>query len=277
MLGVLVERNDRVLFEHYYNGSSPNARLGVFSITKSVTSTLVGIALAEGKLRGLGERLDHFFPKEVQAASDRRVRKITLQQLLTMTAGYALEPATRSDHWLQTLIQRPLASDPGTRFSYDGGSFHLLSGVLTKATGMSTRRFADRVLFRPLGIRVSHWDADSDGYTLGATGLRLRARDLLRLGELYLHHGRWRGRQLVPAGYIRDATRWHSGLGGGVGYGFGWWILANRRPTAFAALGYGGQAIVVFPSLRAVVVIQGGGDDRDKVLYGLVVPELLHR
>ena len=209
----------------------------------------------------------------MNAASDQRVRKITLRQLLTMTAGYALEPATRSDHWVRTLIQRPLTTDPGRRFSYDGGSYHLLSAVITKATGMSTRRFADRVLFGPLGIRVSHWDTDNEGYNLGDTGLRLRARDLLRLGELYLH----RGRHLVPTGYVRDATRWHSGLGGGIGYGYGWWILANRRPAAFAALGYGGQAIAVFPSLRAVVVIQAGGDDRDKVLYRLVLPELLRR
>ena len=275
VLGVLVERNDRLLFERYYHGSSANAQLGVFSITKSVTSTLIGIALAEGKLGGLDERLGHFFPKEVHAASDRRVRKITLRQLLTMTAGYALEPATRSDHWVQTLIQRPLTTDPGRRFSYDGGSYHLLSAVLAKATGMSTKRFADRVLFGPLDIRVSHWDSDHEGYNLGDTGLRLRARDLLRFGEFYLHHGRWRGRRLLPSGYERDATRWHSGLGGGIGYGYGWWILANRRPTAFAALGYGGQAIAVFPSLRAVVVIQGGGDDRERVLYRLVLPELL--
>jgi CubicO group peptidase (beta-lactamase class C family) len=276
VLGVLVERNDRLLFERYYNGSAPKARLGVFSITKSVTSTLIGIALAEGKLRGLDERLGHFFPKEVQAASDRRVRMITLRQLLTMTAGYALEPATRSDHWVRTLIQRPLATDPGSRFSYDGGSYHLLSAVLTKATGMSTRRFADRMLFGPLGIRVLHWDSDPEGYSLGDTGLRLRARDLLRLGELYLHRGRWSRRQLVQAGYVRDATQWHTGVGDDVGYGYGWWLLRQRRPAAFAALGYGGQAIAVFPSLRAVVVIQGGGDDRNKVLYRLVLPELLN-
>ncbi len=276
-LAVLVERDNHLIFERYYRGSAVRARLDVFSMTKSITSTLVGIALGERKLGGLDERLGDFFPKEVRAASDRRVRTITLRQLLTMTAGYAVFPAVRPDHWVRTLIERPLASDPGTSFTYDGGSTHLLSAVLTKATRVSTQRFARRALFGPLGIRAARWDSDGEGYSLGDTGLWLSARDLLRLGELFLHGGRWHGRQVVPAGYVRDATRWHAGLGGGVGYGYGWWILASHRPTAFAALGYGGQAIAVFRSLHAVVVIQGSGDDRNKVLYRLVLPELLIR
>jgi CubicO group peptidase (beta-lactamase class C family) len=274
VLAVLVERDGQLVFEHYYRGSNATARLPVFSITKSVTSTLIGIALGERELRNLDERLSQFFPNDVKAASDRRVRRITVRQLLTMTAGYTLTPAVLSDHWVETLIRRPLATDPGTTFRYDDGSYHLLSAILTKATGVSAERMAQRALFGTLGIHAERWDSDHEGYSRGDTGLQLRARGLLLLGELYLHGGRWRARQLVPAAYVRDATRRHSELGQGFEYGYGWRILADHGPNGFAALGYGGQAVAVFPSRHAVVVIQGSGDDREKVLYQFVLPEL---
>jgi CubicO group peptidase (beta-lactamase class C family) len=277
VLAVLVERDDKLLFERYYRGSKPTVQLPTFSITKGVTSTLIGVALAQGKLRSLDQRLAQFFPKEVRAAPDPRVRKITVRQLLTMTAGYTLVPVVLSDHWVETLIRRPLGADPGSAFSYDDGSYHLLSAIVSHVTGLSAERFAQRVLFGPLGVRAGRWDSDHEGYSRGDTGLQLRARGLLRLGELYLHEGRWDRRQVIPVSYVRATTKRHSGLGGGLGYGYGWWILTQHRPAAFAALGYGGQAVAVFPSLRAVVVIQGSGDDHERVLYRLVLPELLIR
>jgi CubicO group peptidase (beta-lactamase class C family) len=276
VLAVIVERDGGVLFERYYRGSNSSAQLPVFSITKSVTSTLIGIALAERKLRSLDERLAQFFPKDVRAAPDRRVRKITVRQLLTMTAGYTYTPAVLTDHWVETLIPRPLATDPGSSFHYDDGTYHLLSAIVTRVTGVPEEQLAQRMLFGPLGIHSQRWASDHEGYTRGDSGLQLRARALLRLGELYLGRGRWHGRQVVPAAYVRDATRRHSGLDG-FGYGYGWWILDHRGPAGFAALGYDGQAVAVFPSLHAVVVIQGSGDDREKVLYRLVLPELLIR
>ena len=157
VLAVLVERDNHLVFERYYRGSTVDARLSVFSVTKSITSTLVGIALGERKLSNLDARLGAFFPKAVRAAPDRRVREITLRQLLTMTAGYAVTPAVRSDHWVQTLIARPLANDPGSSFAYDDGSYHLVSALLTKATGMSADEFARRALFAPLGIHGARY------------------------------------------------------------------------------------------------------------------------
>jgi CubicO group peptidase (beta-lactamase class C family) len=274
VLAVLIERNDQLIFERYYRGSNAAVRLPVFSITKSVTSTLIGIALAERRLRSLDQRLAQFFPKDVRAESDRRVRKITVRQLLMMTAGYTFTPAVLTDHWVEALIRRPLATDPGSSFKYDDGSYHLLSAIVTSVTGVSEERLAQRMLFGPLGIHSERWASDHEGYSLGDSGLQLRARGLLRLGELYLRRGRWHGRQVVPAAYVRDATRRHSGLDG-FGYGYGWWILDRHGPAGFAALGYDGQAVAVFPSLHAIVVIQGSGDDREKVLYRFVLPQLL--
>jgi CubicO group peptidase (beta-lactamase class C family) len=273
VLSVVVERNGRLVFERYYRGAARSARLDVFSVTKSVTSTLVGIALAEGKLRSLDQRLGDFFPKDVQRARDKRVRKITLRQLLEMRSGYRDVAAAQSDDWVRTQIDRPLAESPGRGWAYDNGSFHLLSAVLTKATGRTANAYAQRVLLGPLGIASTAWATDGQGHSLGNTGLRLSSRELLRLGDLYLHGGLWRGRQVVPAVYVRAATRPYTNLGRGAGYGYGWWVFGGR-PPGFAALGYGGQAIAVYPSQHLVVVVTGSGDDVQRVLDRLVLPAL---
>jgi CubicO group peptidase (beta-lactamase class C family) len=273
VLSVLVERDGQLIFERYYRGSSRAARLDTFSVTKSVTSTLIGIALHDGTLRSLDQHLGEFFPKEVRHARDKRVRRITLRHLLTMTSGYRDVASVRSDDWIHTQIDRPLAEDPGHGWAYDNGSFHLLSAVLTRRTGMTANTYAQRVLFGPLGIAPTQWASDGQGHSLGNTGLRLGSRDLVRLGQLYLHSGRWNGRQLVPPAYIQDATRRHTKLGHGWGYGYGWWVPGGR-PVGFAALGYGGQAIAVFPQQQLVVVVTGSGDRIARVLYGLVLPAL---
>ncbi len=272
VLSVLVERDGRLIFERYYHGSARSAHLDVFSVTKSVISSLVGIALHDGTLRSLDARLGDFFPADVQHAHDRRIRRITLRQLLTMTSGYRDVPAVSSDDWIHAQIDRPLAADPGRSWGYDNGSYHLLSAVLTKATALTASAYARRVLFGPLGITAPNWATDGQGHSLGNTGLRLSSRDLLRLGELFLRQGRWRGQQIVPAAYVRAATRSTTVFGKGFGYGYGWWVLGG--PAGFAALGYGGQEIAVFPSRHVIVVLTGADSQREHVLYGDVLPAL---
>jgi CubicO group peptidase (beta-lactamase class C family) len=273
VLSVLVQRNGRFVFERYYRGSARSARLDVFSVTKGVVSTLIGIALAEHKLRSLDQRLGEFFPRDVQHARDKRVRKITLRQLLEMRSGYRDVAVAQSDDWVHTQVDRALAEDPGLGWAYDNGSYHLLSAVLTKATGLTANAWAQRVLLGPLGIAPTAWATDGQGHSLGNTGLRLSSRDLVRLGDLYLHGGRWNGRQLVPTAYIRAATHKYTNLGGGSGYGYGWWVLGGR-PAGFAALGYGGQAIAVYTKQQLVVVVTGSGDRLQRVLDRLVLPAL---
>ena len=266
---VLVERNGRPLFAGYYHGDTESTRLDVFSVTKSVVSTLVGIAAQHGLLR-LDERLGDFFPKQVRAAQDRRVRSITLRELLSMTSGYRDTMQLRSDDWIQSLVGRPLATNPGRSFAYDDGSYHLLSAVLTEATRLTAQQYARRVLFGPLRISGAHWTSDGQGHSLGNTGLRLSAREMLELGELYLHSGLLHGRRIVPADYVRAATYTKAGTG----YGLGWWIVSTAQLNGFAALGYGGQAIAVFPSKNLVVTVAGGGDDVRHVLFSSVLPAL---
>ena len=241
-------------------------------MTKSVVSALVGIALQEHTIRSLDQRLGDYFPRYVLHARDTRVRRITLRELLTMTSGYRDVATVSSDDWLRTQIDRPLAADPGRSWGYDNGSFHLLSAVLTKATGLTASAYAQRVLFAPLGVAAPVWPTDGQGHSLGNTGLRLSTRDLLRIGELYLHGGRLRGRTVVPAAWVRQTTRPVTALGHGYGYGYGWWSVSP--PAGFAALGYGGQEIAVYPARRVVVVLTGADSHRQHVMDDLVLPAL---
>ncbi len=224
---VLEARHGKIVEEHYYEGTRASDRLPVFSITKSVTSALVGIAIADGKL-SLGERLPWR-------------RQVTVRQLLSMTAGYASAlNFQRADP--QTLASRALVNEPGT-FSYDSGSYDLLGDLLERETGTSIAEYAQRHLFGPMGVRRIRWPGGR-----GASGVLLRPRELLALGELYLHQGKG----IVPASWVRLSTRKHSRL-----YGYGWWI----RPHSYAAYGYLGQVLAVYPQRDEVVLVTSSRED----------------
>jgi CubicO group peptidase (beta-lactamase class C family) len=270
---VLVQRHGQLVFERYYHGATAGKPRNVFSVTKSVVSALVGIAIRDGGLESVDQRLVDFFPGELNDVPDPRIRRITLRHLLTMTAGYHGTAAVDSEDWVRLLLNRPLESDPGREFFYDDGSAHLLSAVLTKVTHSPAEKLADRKLFAPLGIAHPKWQSDGQGNSLGSTGLLLRSRDLLRLGELYLRQGRWRGRQLVPAAWVGDSTSEQIAIPGGYAYGYLWWINTGPR-GGFLAQGYAGQMIAVFPRLDLVAVLTGGGQYDRLELVGLVLRAL---
>jgi CubicO group peptidase (beta-lactamase class C family) len=252
---LLVVRDGRLVFERYYGGAALGQVFEVYSITKSLTSALVGIALADGKLESVDQRLVDFFPG--YATADGRLRQVTLADLLTMRAGFPPDPIASSDNWIRTLMSRPVEHEPGSVFAYDTGSSHLLSAVLTKVTGRKASELARERIFRPLGITSGwRWRDDGQGVSIGGDGLAMRARDLAKLGQLYLREGRWNGEQVVPAAWVRRSTRMHATFGvPEQGYGYQWWVQRGPRGKAYAALGYGGQAVVVFPALDLVIVL----------------------
>src|SRR4051812_37687400 len=231
---VLVMKHGRIVRESYYGGVEPSDRLPIFSITKSVTSALVGIAIARGDLTGLDERL----PWRQQ---------IALRQLLSMTAGYApsfdFEPADAQDLAARARVNWR----PGT-FAYDSGSLDLAGAMLERATGMSLADYARRRLFGPMGIQDVRWPGSR-----GASGLLLRPRELLAFGELYLEGGK----RIVPANWVRSSTRTHGRIRRGLGYGYGWWI----RPHSFAAYGYLGQVLAIYPKRDEVVLVTSSRED----------------
>jgi CubicO group peptidase (beta-lactamase class C family) len=277
---LLVARDGRLVFEGYYGGAVANQVFDVYSVTKSVTSALVGIALADGKLESVDQRLADFFPGYASAA-DSGVRRVTLADLLTMRAGFSGEPIASSGNWIKTLMTRPLEHEPGRVFSYDSGSSHLLSAVLTKVTGEQVAALARERIFRPLGITGGwRWPDDGQGVSIGGDGLAMRARDLAKLGQLYLQEGRWNGKQVVPAAWVRRSTREHTGVGApGQGYGYQWWVQDGPRGKAYAALGYGGQAIVVLPALDLVVVLTTvpRGETDARAIIRMILPAVESR
>jgi CubicO group peptidase (beta-lactamase class C family) len=270
LLSVLAMRHGRLVFERYYRGANAAGKHDVFSVTKSVVSALVGIELARGDLRSVDQKIVEFFPHQLVRDADTRIGSITLRDLLTMTSGYRPPPATASDDWVRTLLSRPLVTAPGAAFSYDDGSAHLVSAIITSASGMPAEQLARRELFAPLGIHGGRWLSDGHGNTIGSTGLSLRPRDLLKLGELYLRQGRWEGRQVVPAAWVRESTRTRVVIPGGYAYGYFWWV--NTGPHGgFLAQGHAGQVVAVHPRLDLVVVITGSGGFDHLAVLGQVL------
>jgi CubicO group peptidase (beta-lactamase class C family) len=269
LTSLLVARRGQLVLERYYHLGRLDQPVPILSITKSVLSTLVGIALAEHRLKSLDLTVGDVLGSEIPTGADRRVRSITLRELLTMTAGFG-SPTTdpfadggnafrTTPNWVRTILGSPLSRSPGAGFYYDNGDAHLVSTMLQHATGGSAATFARAHLFRPLQIVTPRWGADRQGVTDGAAGLWLRPRDLAKLGELYLRHGRWGTRQVVPASYVDAATRPQisTGIGAALEYGYLWWTYRGGRgmPALYLAIGSGGQLVIVIPSRDAVVVM----------------------
>jgi len=291
---VLVLVNGRTVFERYYQ-SSPEQYRNVFSVTKSVMSTLVGIAVGEGRLH-LDDTLAELLPKYAARMSPA-VGRTTLQQVLTMTAGFAGEFATddlaftRTADWVSDILRHP-TGPPGGTFAYSNGTSHLLSAIPVDATGMSVLDYARARLLDPLGIATRPavellfkienldaylaadfaWSIDPQGRHTGFSDLKLRPQDMAKIGTPYLDGGRWAGRQIVPAAWVRDATTRRVATPPAHpadGYGYQWWVTTAGEDPAFFALGFGGQRIEVIPRLGLVVAISIEVDEKDPTDRGV--------
>jgi len=265
---LLIERNGAIVLDAYFFPFSDHQVHDLASATKSVTSTLVGMLIGAGKLSGADQPVLPLFQDEAPRSPDPRRAAIRIGDLLDMSSGIecdyghgerTLEAMMRSPHWARFMLNLPMVADPGSTFAYSSGGMHLLSAVVTKVTGRSALDVARSGLFAPLGIAVSEWPSDADGVSHGWGDLRLQPRDMARLGYLWLHHGAWGGRQLVPAGYLDSAAKVHSRAPWGDRYGYGFWVYPDRTPPIYEANGRGGQRISVIPSKNMVVVFTGGG------------------
>jgi CubicO group peptidase (beta-lactamase class C family) len=258
---LLVARDGRLVRERYWRGAARDRRTNVKSVSKSIVSALVGIAIAEGTLDSVRQPIAPFFPRELGADADPRARAITVEDLLSMRAGLASTSFdaygawVRSPNWVRHALTRPVVAERGGPMLYSTGSSHVLSAVLTKASGRSTWAYAQRALGAPLGITIPRWTRDPQGIFFGGNDMFLTPRAMLAFGQLYLDRGRANGRQVVPAAWIdssfvvRGYSPWN-----GHGYGYGWWHRRSGRHDVHFAWGYGGQYIFVVPSLGLVVV-----------------------
>jgi CubicO group peptidase (beta-lactamase class C family) len=265
---LLVERQGKLVGEQYWRGATRTKPANIKSASKSIISALVGIAIQKGEIPGLHATIGELLPAADMRGLDSAKRAITVEDLITMRAG--LEGTSfgnygrfvTSRNWVRYVLARPFVAEPGGPMIYSTGSTHLLSAILTRATGASTHRFAERELARPLGIQLRPWTRDPQGIYFGGNEMRMTPRDMLAFGRLYLNRGRTpSGRQLLSEAWI-DSSWVSRGVSpyNGHRYGYGWWIReSNGRPIYFA-WGYGGQFIFVVPSLQLVVVTTSDPD-----------------
>ena len=285
---VLVFVGARPLVQRY-NNSSAEVTSNVFSVTKSVISILVGIALDEGDLRGLDQTLAELLPDYAEDMAPR-MAGVTLGQVLTMTAGFPADgPNTdvtffSADDLVAAIVSDGLEQSPGEGFAYASVGSHLLSAILAEATGRSVLDYARERLFDPLGIHTQPaaepvavienlpvyeaasfaWPVDPQGHHRGDALLKISAPDMAKLGRLMLAGGRWDGKQIVSTRWVTESTRAHVPVHGNNTadrYGYQWWIPTADGHHAFAASGFGGQLIEVVPDLDLVVVISSSVPD----------------
>jgi CubicO group peptidase (beta-lactamase class C family) len=285
---ILVVRQGKLVFEQYFTGDDERGGRPVGQVTydrtmlhdlrsvsKTVTALLVGIALAQKQLASLDQPIFDFFPEYADLRTPDKAR-ITLRHLLTMSTGLDWDetrtPYTdpnnsavrmiRAVDSYRYVLSEPVVTPPGDKYTYSSGSTELLGAILHKATGQRLDALARTVLFEPLGIVDVEWMRNADGNTAASWGLRLRPRDMAKLGQLVLAHGLWQGRQIVPREYLDEVTAPQIQGAGAYFYGYQMWVgrsLVHKREIDWAAgFGLGGQRVFVIPSVDLVVVLTAG-------------------
>lgn len=281
--GIVMQKNGITEYEEYFNGYTAERALHMFSVTKSVTNALIGIAIDKGFIVSVDQKVLEFFPDYTVKRGEKTIQNITLRDILTMTAPYKYKwaPYTKyftSESWVKASLDLLGGKGEIGQFRYTpliGPD--ILSGVLTKATGRSVLDFARENLFAPLDIQVdrnivfhskeeqlaimmkdsgvSGWVADPQGVNTAGWGLFLTAAEMAKIGQLYLNRGAWNGKQLMSAEWIDESTREHSRWDElGLKYGYLWWVI-DEKEHCYAAMGDGGNVIYINSSKNLVVAI----------------------
>lgn len=277
--GILVQKNDSKVYEQYFNGYTPKDAVHIFSVTKSVFSTLIGIAIEKGYIKGVEEKVLDFFPDYTIPEGETTIQNITIRHLLTMTAPYKYkeEPYAEffaSEDWVTAALDL-LGGEYTGEFLYAAiVGTHILSGILANATGTSTLEFANANLFHPLGITVPQnvflrskeehfavmstkgtrgWVADPQGRNPASWGLFLTPEEMAKIGQLYYNGGMWNNEQLLPAWWVEESTKEHSRWGE-LSYGYLWWVI-NEKEHIYAAIGDGGNVVYVNEKKGLVIAI----------------------
>lgn len=282
---LLIIRNGYLVSETYFGPYQPDSRHELYSVTKSFVATLIGIALDKGYIAGTDQHIIDFFPERTFANLDQQKAAITLEDTLTMRTGLDWQEGDTahralylSSDWVKYVLDEPMAAAPGSQFNYCSGCSHILSAVVRQTTGMNPRDFADRYLFKPLGISNVRWDTDAEGTPNGGWGLQLTPRDMAKLGYLYLRNGQWEGKQIVSAEWVENATRSRAETGGDLDYGYQWWTYPSL--AAYTALGLGGQTVFVIPELNLVIVTtaeMNGHDEIFQIIQQYILPAVQDR
>ncbi|MCE7993533.1 MAG: serine hydrolase [Roseivirga sp.] len=262
---LLVFKNNELIAEEYFGAYDADSLHFQYSVTKSISSLLVGIAMDQGRLSTVDQKLYELFPEysnDIAHWTDQKAG-MTLKDVLTMSAGYQWDEWTytytdtrndankliRSDDLMKFVLDLPMAYEPGSRFTYNSGCSMLLSGIVQNSTGMSLESFAKTNLFDKLGITKWRWEQGKDGKFNSGWGLHLRPRDMLKIGKMVLSGGVWEGQRIVSEDWLRASQTNHIS-----NYGYQWWLSTDF----FSARGWGGQVIAIVPSEDLVIVTTAG-------------------
>ena len=283
MNSLMVVRHGHVVAEGWwapYDRDTPHV---LYSLSKSFTSTAVGLAIAEGKLN-LDDQVIKFFPDEAPADPSVNLRAMRVRDLLRMNTGNQSEapirvddPTKQTETWTKTFLTHSVPFKPGTHFLYNSPATYMLSAIVQKVTGLTVLDYLRPRLFEPLGFKDPVWVSSPQGITAGAYGLSIRTEEIARFGDLYLHKGMWNGRQLIPATWVEQATSIQTSNGSAPtsdwdqGYGYQFW---RSRHNSFRGDGAFGQYCLVIPELDAVVAITSGVRNMQQVM-NLVWDKLL--
>jgi CubicO group peptidase (beta-lactamase class C family) len=270
---LLIIRNGYMVLDAYFYPFTPDTKHDLASISKSVTSALIGIAIDKGYIKNVNEKMLDFFPDEQIHNLTKEKASITIKDLLTMRSGLrelqyddphgevTLHQMTNSPNWLAYELNLSMKDQPGTHWVYNSEGIYLLSVILSKATNLSALNFAQKYLFSPLGISDVGWPCDRQYRYSSAWGeLRMTPHDMAKIGYLYLHNGSWMGEQIISSKWIKDSTQAQvKKVGyGNENYGYLWWVSGDADKTGlYSAVGRGGQNIIIWPEKNLIVVTTG--------------------
>lgn len=269
VLSAMLVRHGSVVAERWWEPGSPEIARELWSLSKSFTSSAIGLAISEGRL-ALTDRVIDLLADDAPPVIQPRLADVTVRHLLTMNTGHAAESMPDEDrerevNWVHHILEQPLVFEPGTHFQYNSGASYLLSAIIQRLTGETLLGFLTPRLLEPLGIRDVSWLMSPQGINTGGWGLTGRTEDIARFGQLYLQGGAWNGRQVLPSEWVREATRKQVSNGDPAepndwsqGYGYQFWRCRNG---AFRGDGKLGQFCVVMPEQDAVLALTGDQED----------------
>ena len=284
MNSFMLVRHGNVVAEGWWGPYDARTQHVLYSLSKSFTSTAVGLAIAEGKM-SLDDQVLKYFPDDAPAQPSENLRAMRVRDLIRMNTGHVTEPSiitpgdsTMKDAtWARRFLAHPVQFKPGTHFLYNSGATYMLSAIVQKVTGQTVREYLTPRLFVPLGIESPTWVSSPQGINAGAYGLSVRTEDIAKLGQLYLQRGKWNGKQLIPAAWVDEATSRQTSNGSSPtsdwdqGYGYQFW---RSRHNTYRGDGAFGQYMMIMPEADAVVAITSGVRDMQSVM-NLVWDKLL--
>lgn len=258
MHSFMMLRHGYVIAEAWWGPETPETPHVMWSLSKSFTSTAVGLAVEDERMT-IDDPVIQFFPDSIPDNPSPELLAMRVRDLLTMSTGHETEPKVRDkSDWIREFLAHPITNTPGSRFLYNTPATFMQSAILQKVTGQTTLEYLQPRLFDPLGIQNPRWDTNPQGITLGGYGLFLKTEDVAKFGQLYLQHGKWDGKQIVPEEWVAAATSKQVSNGTNAdsdwnqGYGFQFW---RCRHNAFRGDGKDGQFCIVMPDQDAVVVM----------------------